>query len=185
MIRLNEHALLMCYPDGRVEPLDLSQLVCEIAGQNESLASKLEPWMVEHVVQSIVHYIRNEMKKETVTLQDFIDLSRELLTHFSAPKAEGDGRSKAEAVCDLYQLAQKAGYGFELRFYDILRDHIQSASSNGSASYVFTGLRRCVKFLAGHQRWRNRCRLINDEIVKFIRETLGRTATEDVRLSVT
>lgn len=172
----------MCYPDGRIEPLDLSQLVCEIAGQNESLASKLEPWMVEHVVQSIVHYIRNEMKKETVTLQDFIDLSRELLAHFSAGGAKG--KSAAEAVCDLYQLAQRAGYGFELRFYDILRDHIQKASSNGSESYVFTGLRRCVKFLAGHQRWRNRCRVINDEIVEFIRETLERTATEDVRLSV-
>jgi hypothetical protein len=182
MIRLNEHALLMCYPDGRVEPLDLSQLVCEIAGQNQSLASKLEPWMVEHVVQSIVHYIRNEMKKETVTLQDFIDLSRELLAHFSTSGAKP--KSTAEAVCDLYQLAQRAGTGFELRFYDILRDHIQKASTNGSDSYVFTGLRRCVKFLAGHQRWRNRCRVINDEIVEFIRETLGRAATEDVRLSV-
>lgn len=179
MIRLNEHALLMCYPDGRVEPLDLSQLVNEIAGQNESFASKLEPWMVEHVVSSIVQYIRFEMKKETVTLQDFIELSRELINHFATPKDK-----TPEAVCDLYQLAQKAGYGFELRFYDILRDHIQKASVNGSESYVFVGLRRCVKFLAGHQRWRNRCRLINDEIVKFIRETLERMATDDVRLTV-
>ncbi len=182
MIRLNEHALLMCYPDGRVEPLDLSQLVCEIAGQNDSLGSKLEPWMVEQIVNSIAHYIRHEMKKETVTLQDFIDLSRELLTHFAAPSPMAGNAS--EAVCDLYQLAQRAGYGFELRFYDILRDHIQKASSNGSESYVFIGLRRCVKFLAGHQRWRNRCRLINDEIVDFIRETLGRRAMDGVRLSV-
>ena len=170
----------MRYPDGRVEPLDLSQLVGEIVGQNESFASKLEPWMVEHVVQSIVHYIRHEMKKETVTLQDFIDLSRELINHFASPKGK-----RSEAVCDLYQLAQRAGYGFELHFYDILRDHIEKASNNGSESYVFTGLRRCVKFLAGHQRWRNRCRLINDEIVEFIRVTLGRMATENVRLSVT
>ena len=181
MIRLNEHALLMCYPDGRVEPLDLSQLVNEIAGQNAAIASALEPWMVEHVVQSIVQYIRFEMKKETVTLQDFIDLSRELIKHFAAPP---QGKS-SEAVCDLYQLAQSAGYGFELRFYDILRDHIQKASLNGSEAYVFIGLRRCVKFLAGHQRWRNRCRLINDDIVKFIRESLGRMATDNVRLSVT
>jgi len=183
MIRLNEHALLMCYPDGRVEPLDLSQLVSEIAGQNDSFASKLEPWMVEHVVNSIVHYIRHEMKKETVTLQDFIDLSRELINHFAAPPSTPS--KTAEAICDLYQLVQKAGYGFELHFYDILRDHIEKASSNGSESYVFIGLRRCVKFLAGHQRWRNRCRLINDEIVDFIRETLGRNVTDNVRMSVT
>jgi hypothetical protein len=181
MIRLNEHALLMCYPDGRVEPLDLSQLVGEIASQNDALATKLEPWMIEHVVQSIVQYIRQEMKKETVTLQDFIDLSRELLCHFTTPNSK-QSAEQSETVCDLYQLAQRAGYGFELRFYDILRDHIEKAS--GSESYVFTGLRRCVKFLAGHQRWRNRCRLINDEIVEFIRESLGRSATANVRLTV-
>ena len=182
MIRLNEQALFMCYPDGRVEPLDLDQLVHQIADQNNVLASKLEPWMVEHVVQSIIHYIRNDLKKDSVTLQDFVDLSQELIRTFMKPQ---DSSGNDQAVCDLYQLAQRAGYGFELRFYDILRDHILKVSSVGHTSYVFVGLRRCVKFLAGHQRWRNRCQHLNDEIVEYIRESLGRVASRDVRLSVT
>jgi hypothetical protein len=180
MIKLNDHALFICYPDGRVEPLDLDRLVGEIAGQSQNSAFQLESWMIEHVVQSIVHYLRHELKKDSVTLQDFVNLSQELLNNFLESQQE-----KTEEVCDLYQLAQKAGYGFELHFYDILRDHLSKMSHGGHASCVFVGLKRCVKFLAGHQRWRNRCRHINDEIVEFIRESLARFSKDDIKLSVT
>jgi hypothetical protein len=178
MIRLNDHALLMRYPDGRVLPLDLSDLVHELAAQAAPEAVPIEPWMIENVVHSILHYIKNDLGKEVVTLQDFIDLSQDILARFAAPPQDGP-------VCDLFHLAQRAGPGFELRFYDMLRERITELAEKGADSYAFIGFRPCVKFLAGRRRWRVRCRTVSEELLRFIRETVLRLAPENARLSVT
>ena len=183
MIRMNDQALFMCFPDGRMEPLDLTALVGEIASQNQTLSPNFEPWMVEHVVQSIVHYVRHQLNKDSVTLQDFIEIAQEVLKTF-IEESESKPPEPHQENFDLYQLAQRAGHGFELRFYEMLRENIRDAAGRGKTAYVFTGLRRCVKLLAGKQRWRIRCRRLNDEIVEFIRHTTGRCVECNVRLTV-
>jgi hypothetical protein len=72
--------------------------------------------------------------------------------------------------CNLQQLATSAtAEGFELLFFPQLRQELHRQLEQSPQVLRFSGLRDCVKQLAGTPRWNRRCQNLNDQIVDFLR----------------
>jgi len=81
-----------------------------------------------------------------------------------------DATPAAEA--DLTDLIVEGGGTFELEFYQRLRKELARQLEPGPRVVRFTGLRVCVKKLAGARRWSGRCEELSDQIVEYLRRCL-------------
>lgn len=205
MIQFQQKALFVCHNDGRIEPLDVQDLVRCLAADPQSGALELDPSILEKVVESIVQHFRNELKREHVPLGEFIQLAQTLLMAFAGSAVP----KRAPLVeLDLFETARRCGIGFELEFFSELRRFVagRSAASTcagkstpkqmrdspsqttkeatSNAHLQIVGLRRCAKYLLGRRRWSKRCSEMRDEIVEYIRKEATRNGADDLCLVV-
>lgn len=207
MIRLHSCALIVCYPDGHREPLDIHDLVEHLAADADFSATGFDPWVLEKVVESVVHHLRTDLQREQVLLAEFMEWIQTLLASYlqesAAPGADAPLRK-----LDLFETARRCGTGFELEFFSEVRQFLirqalrpdmphglvapppegkiaDAHSTNGrKASLQITGLRRCAKFLSGRHRWSKRCSEMRDEILDYIRREAARTGAPHLALLV-
>ncbi len=208
MITLHHQSLLVCFADGHIEPLNLHDLVEHLARDFPRERADLPPWIVEGAVESLIRHFRENAKRNSVSLGEFIKTANALLVSFIHETLDDRGN---ERQLDLFATAQCCGSGFELEFFMAIRrflgqrDHRAksssglpaSAASEGGASVQpddfhqknvsalrFTSLRRCAKFLAGRRRWGKRCSQVRDEIVAVIRQEAARNRGRDLAVTV-
>ena len=87
-------------------------------------------------------------------------------------------------VC-LSELAEEAGPGYELAFFQLLKERIQPALCEGAASLDIYGLHTCVRHLQSVKTWSRGCSLLRNEIVNFLRAHLERVdAKTDIQLTI-
>jgi len=86
-------------------------------------------------------------------------------------------------VC-LLEVARKAGEGFELLFFQILRKRLQEAVASGTRQIECDRLQECVKALRRAKHWRRDCRGLQSEIVEFVREQVQREAPTPANLQL-
>ncbi|MCX7713946.1 MAG: hypothetical protein N2035_09860 [Chthoniobacterales bacterium] len=70
---------------------------------------------------------------------------------------------------ELEGLAERAGDGFELAFFGLLRSEVASALKDGARIIECRGSRRCVKRLLKARSWNKRCRKLLEQIVNYLR----------------
>jgi hypothetical protein len=193
MIQLQNQALIICYEDGRMEPLHLDDLIAHLTA-NSDLPSVLDPWLMEKIVESIIHHFRNELQRDRVPLVEFISLTKKLLEGFFR-EAMQNGQSPLQL--DLFETARNCGNGFELEFFSEIRKFLQqfvhnistrkteeSEEAKNKQLFRITGLRRCAKYLSGRQRWSKNCSQVRDEILDFIRAEAAKVESSDFSLAV-
>jgi hypothetical protein len=173
MIELHPHCKIVQSQHPHSPPLALDRFSIELAGES---ASNVDPAVVQHAAEAVLHYYRHEMERRTITIEEFTDALQHVLrgiglkvTASISPLAP-----LSEAVADLTRLAEEAGEGFELAFFARLRDVLRAGLTDGPQLVRFRGLRRCVKQLAGARRWNGRCRRLHDQIVDYLRQCLCR-----------
>ncbi|MEO7677369.1 MAG: hypothetical protein ABIV39_11470, partial [Verrucomicrobiota bacterium] len=71
------------------------------------------------------------------------------------------------------ELACSAGKGFELIFFNHLREEMRRKINEAPHVVRFKGLDGCVKQLIGAQRWSQRCEILSDQIVEYLRTCLS------------
>ena len=91
----------------------------------------------------------------------------------NAPEPLEQPRNSEVAQSDLRRLASGSAYGCELFFFPRLRDELRSQLQQRPRMLRFHGLRGCVKQLVGAQRWTPRCRVLEEQIVAYLRECLS------------
>jgi hypothetical protein len=74
----------------------------------------------------------------------------------------------------LSELAREAGPGYELAFFQLLKERIQPALSNRASNFNFYGLRSCVRLLRSTKSWTHSCSELQNEIVEFLRAQFQR-----------
>src|SRR6202022_4931896 len=77
----------------------------------------------------------------------------------------------------LLDIAQEAGTGYELAFFDLLEKRISALVGAGVDNLQLCSLQACVKYLRSTQVWTRACDALREEIVCFIRERLTSTTT--------
>jgi hypothetical protein len=118
----------------------------------------------------VLHYFREDLKKESVTLSEFTAALEIALRGLGLNVSCDPPPSDAIVThSDLRLLAAEAGKFFELGFFNCLRIELREKLGKSPTVLRFSGLRSCVKQLAGARRWSPRCQKLNDHIVDYLR----------------
>lgn len=162
-------ACLVFKTDSGEIPCAGGQVVIELAGDG---ASGLDRELIRNTAHAVLHYFREELGRTSVSVGEFAVALARVLRSFGVevdtevpPTAPG-----RVAETDLRQLACESGKAFELAFFPRLREEVASRLQESPRLVRFTGLRSCVKQLAGAQRWTGRCQALNDQIVEYLRQ---------------
>jgi hypothetical protein len=81
----------------------------------------------------------------------------------------------------LLEIANEAGAGYELAFFDLLEKRIAALLESGVDNVQFSSLCACIKHLRGVKVWTRACDTLREEVVCFIRERLALTRNERLK----
>lgn len=180
MIQLHSDYLVFKTAEGSI-PCSAEYVAIELMGDSADL---LDPEILQHVTEGVLHHFRVELGKDSVSVDEFSAALAQVLRGFGFEVSLGEqpdlatqtssGAAPAVRVTesDLRVLANECGKAFELGFFPRLRAEMQERLRETPRMMRFTGLRSCVKQLAGAQRWCVRCQRLNDQIVEYLRQCL-------------
>ena len=72
----------------------------------------------------------------------------------------------------LYDIAEAAGAGYELAFFDLLEKRVIAIMETGATGMHFFGLQPAIKHLRGAKTWTRSCDALREEVTCFIREKI-------------
>ena len=162
MIALRTDCLLFELTNGESIPCSPEMISVEIVGEAKN---HLDQELLRHAAASVFHYFKVELERDNVTIGEFSNALEKVLAHLGYTIHPGIADS-----ADLVQLLREAGDSRELFFFPRLRDELRGQLRHSPRVVRFRGLRRCVKQLAGVQRWSSRCEQLQDQIVAYLRE---------------
>ncbi|MEY2511620.1 MAG: hypothetical protein QOE26_2383 [Verrucomicrobiota bacterium] len=131
-------------------------------------------WLTDHVTESIAFYLRLRNDESVVPFDQLSQTVRyvlkvigykEIVPHFEP--------SPPPVAFSLLAIAQEAGAGYELAFFDGLEKRVGALVSAGADSLLLTDLQACVKHLRGAKAWTRTCDTLREEIICFVRERLA------------
>lgn len=168
MIALASDCLLFQMSNGQSIPYSAEMISVELMGDTASL---FDAEFVRHASHAVFHYFKKELGRQTVAVGEFANALEKVLRGFVlAAKAAANANHSSLIESDLGRLACESGKGCELFFFPRLRQELQQHLLQHPRVLRFRGLRRCVKQLAGAQRWSPRCQDLKEQIVGYLRE---------------
>lgn len=172
MILLRPDCLVFETAGGENIPCSAKDVTVELIGDS---AQWLDQEAIENAAAAVLHYFRVELERQSVTVAEFAATLEKVLrgqgfdvktadhAAVAAPTA-APARPVVEADLSLF-----AGEGGELFFFPRLRDELRRRLDGTPLVLHFHGLRPCVKTLTGAKRWTAQCRVLNDQIVDYLR----------------
>ena len=171
MIELHSDCLMFQMSDGEAIPCYAELVTVEMIGNEEGL---LDTELVRNATRAVLHYFKVEMGRTSVTVGEFSNALASVLRRFGLIVKSTSAKTPRRILeSDLRQLACQCGKWFELSFFPRLRDQLRQQLIQSPQVVCFTGLRSCVKQLAGARRWSGRCQKLNDQIVEYLRQCLA------------
>jgi hypothetical protein len=131
-------------------------------------------WLTDHITESIAFYLRLRNDEPVVPFDQLSQTVRyvlnvigykEIIPHFSP--------TPPPIAFSLVEIAEAAGAGYELAFFDGLEKRISALVNTGTDSLQLVGLQQCVKHLRGTKTWTRACDTLREEVVCFVREKLA------------
>lgn len=166
MIQLHPDYLFFQTQSGEMVPCSAESVTIELIGD---AASFLDPMLVREAAAAVVHFFKYEQQRDVVSVGEFSQALEKVLRGLGFTVV---GDESPDKVGDLAEVARVAEDGFEMLFYQRLREEFRRQASTPSEVMMFRGLRRCVKRLLGMKRWGPRCEVMSDQIVTFLRGCL-------------
>src|SRR3954447_10293545 len=128
-------------------------------------------WLTDHVTESIAFYLRLRNDESVVPCDQLSQTVRyvlkvigykEIVPHFEP--------SPPPVFFSLLAIAQDAGAGYELAFFDGLEKRINALVNAGADSLLVCDLQACVKHLRGAKTWTRTCDTLREEFICSARE---------------
>ncbi len=134
-------------------------------------------WLTEHVTESIAFYLRLRNDESVVAFSQLSQTVRYVLKVIGYKEIVPYFAPAPPPISlSLLEIAQEAGAGYELAFFDCLEKRIGALVSIGTDSLRLFGLHACVKHLQGAKVWTRGCDKLREEVVCFVREKLASTS---------
>jgi hypothetical protein len=167
MIQLRSNYLQIQSETGDLLPCSAEHVSVELLGE---ACYQLDPVMVQHAAEAVLHYFRHDMGREKVSVAEFSEALEKALRGMgvsvqaaTAPVEEG-----AISELDLRAMAEDSD-SMELAFFKNLHQALDHQLAATPRVIRFTGLRSSVKCLRGVKRWNPGCQQLNDQIVIYLR----------------
>ncbi|CAN5687815.1 hypothetical protein BH20VER1_BH20VER1_09300 [soil metagenome] len=134
-------------------------------------------WLTDHITESITFYLRLRNDEPVVPFSQLSQTVRyvlkmigykEIVPHFTP--------TPPPIAVSLLEVAEAAGAGYELAFFDGLEKRITALVSTGADTLQLYGLQACVKHLRGAKAWSRACDTLREEVICFVREKLASNA---------
>lgn len=131
-------------------------------------------WLTDHVTESIAFYLRLRTDESVVALSQLSQTVRyvfkvigykEIIPHFTP--------APPPITISLLDIAQEAGTGYELAFFDLLEKRMNTLIETGSDTLHLCSLQLGVKHLRRTKMWSRACDVLREEIACFVREKLA------------
>ncbi len=171
MIQLADDYLVFQLNNGESIPCSAEMVSIELMGESAALFDRE---FVQHAATAVLHYFKQELGRDSVTVGEFSLALERVLRGFGLSVSMSGSAAiiPGMAEADLNRLAFDSGKGFELVFFPRLREEFQNQLRQSPQILRFRGLRGCVKQLMGARRWSARCQIMQDQIVEFLRTCL-------------
>ena len=172
MIQLNPDCLVFKTAAGDDIPCSVELVTIELMGDAISL---VDPEIIHNASAAVLHYFRTELGRHSVSVGEFSLALERVLRGFGLAVASSPDTEEPVRVAeaDLCALASLAGKGFELLFFPHLREEMRRKINEAPHVVRFKGLDDCVKQLIGARRWSQRCEVLSDQIVDYLRHCLS------------
>jgi hypothetical protein len=130
--------------------------------------------LTEHVTESIAFYLRLRNDEPVVAFSQLNQTVRyvlkvigykEIIPHFQP--------APPPISISLFEVAEAAGTGYELAFFDLLEKRVGAIVATGATSLHFYGLQPAVKHLRGAKTWSRSCDALREEVACFIRDKIS------------
>lgn len=174
MIQLRSDCLVFEVSGGDKIPCSAETVTLELLGD---AAGQIDPQTVREAATAVLHYFREDLGRETVTVAEFTAVLERVLRGLGfdvkasepAPAPVSAPASAGRTVAaDLGQLLAEAG-GQALDFYPRLRAQLEQLLGEAPGSLHLHGLQRSARQLAARRRWCPATEAASDEIVRFVR----------------
>lgn len=134
-------------------------------------------WLTDHVTESIAFYLRLRTDESVVAFSQLSQTVRYVLKVIGYKEIVPYFRPTPPPISiSLLEIAEEAGAGYELAFFDCLEKRINALISIGTDRFLLFGLQACIKHLQNARVWTRGCDRLREEVVCFIREKLAATA---------
>ena len=152
------------------------EIVVELAGKQNELPDKD---LVTQAVSAVIHYIRTDLRTDTIPVEKFSILLETVLEGFgySVETKVKNGRTKKmdnggnePLTVDLQKVVDEVGSGYELFFFNHLQQTVSKCLQLNPKFVYLYGLQDCVKKLSGVKKWNYQCQNLSEDIVSFVRE---------------
>ena len=174
LIRVGRENLALC------EPLWLSEKIKKAAA-----AASVPEWLAIDIANGIETYLKFHYPGTVIDMPDLISRIRKTLGQLGL---DGFAAHLSEAAppvrISLTDLARRSGAGFELLFFELLKNHFRSAATGGARQLICYGLRGCVLKLTGASKWSIRCERLEKEITSFLWHEHDRLACQMPELTL-
>ncbi|HIG29831.1 MAG TPA: hypothetical protein EYQ50_19355 [Verrucomicrobiales bacterium] len=174
MILLHSDYLYFKTKNGQTIPCSAELVTIELLGD---AAEALDPQLIHNASSAVLYFFKNEKNQLWVSIAEFTVALKQVLTGFGlsvTTTEDTENPTLKTAESDLNELARQSGKGFELVFFNKLRQELQLKITSSPSLIRINGLRPCVKSLMGAKRWSLKCQNLNDQIVDYIRICLSR-----------
>ena len=168
-------ALLDSLPLLRVDPAGVESLrydwLCHCLRRAADRAGYLQWWLAEHVAQSALWYLAHDYPENVITREKLETLMRSVLQAIGYSEVALHYEFMPPPVqVSLSDLAGEAGPGYELAFFQLLKERIEPLIARRTPTLELHGLQNCVRHLHPTKTWNRNCNQLRNEIVAFIRE---------------
>jgi hypothetical protein len=170
MITLAADCLVFQLSSGENMPFSSEMISVEMMGPTSEW---FDPEVVKDAAKAVFYYFKHEQGRETISVAEFAEALERVLSGFEKARTETDSAAPGVFDSDLSQLARESGDCGELVFYPRLRQEFRQHAQKSPRVLRFSGLRDCVKQLAGTERWGARCRTVQEQVVTYLRECLS------------
>ena len=143
-------------------------------------------WLTEHVTESIAFYLRLRNDESVVAFSQLNQTVRYVLKVIGYKEIVPHFKPAPPPISvSLYDVAEAAGAGYELAFFDLLEKRIEAILATGARDLHFSGLQPAIKYLRGAKAWSRSCDALREEVTCFIREKIcGGAATRELNCSI-
>lgn len=173
MIAFKDNLPLVRFGDGRVMPFERAWLAGSLAQAAEHAGYK-KWWLAAHVTESVTNYFEQDFDESVVTINRLEKAVVSVLQVIGYSDVAGHFRAAPPpARISLAELANDAGHGYELMFFDLLRVRLQEVVASKAERVEIRDAHQGVKLLRSAKNWRRDCSGLLDEIVSFVRVELS------------